>query len=817
MFDELRTLSIQGGYFDENKDFDLFQENVNVSVVYGRNGSGKTTIAKGIRELEKTAEQRKKEEEEGKESEYIVSSVAEISEEMKESIYVFDEDFIGDHVKVSKDGVEAIVMIGEQVDISSQIKDKTAIQKTKTEELTALTKLRERYNDNKDEISPNFAYNKIWNALREPDGWADREREIRQTTMRGRVTDNVMSKLMAMELPKETSAEILQKLNENLALYLSAKDEQAIVWRNPLEPDLYATEKTNELPENLDGLNTLLAKPLDSPELTEREHRLLSMITMISQHSQHFSQQNTKQMVDEKWPFCPLCLRDVNEGDRASISETLTHILNKEAEEYEKVLVVQLEVFVDREESLPVFPGELNKKEIDAAKVALENLNKVLGAIRKKIEQRRRNVYEAIKGAFSDYEQQAYEKAVKSYTSTLEVLSGSVERFNTAVNKRNETREQLITDNLRVVRKEYYPLFDNYKVALEGQKSTNKALTDKEKEIEDVKLEIKGLKQKLENTDIALKYINEELQYVFFNEKKVKLVPGDDKYYRLKVNGKYVPPKKISVGERNVLGLCYFFAKMFQNKTEANKYTSEYLVVIDDPVSSFDYGNRLGVMSLLRYQFAKITNGNKKSRILVMSHDLYSIFNLVKIKSEVSDSGGEKYLELEDKELKQASVKNEYESLLNHVYKYATNGGDDDPDEATEISIGNIMRRMMEAFSTFCYKAGFEEMLKLPTLKAKIPFDKQSFYEKFMYRLILNGESHGMLGAQTLNTITSFMSRDEKVKTAKRLLLFMYYVNEPHLRAYLKNNVDVVKRWQEDEEVWKSESDDKLKEISVES
>lgn len=214
--------------------------------------------------------------------------------------------------------------------------------------------------------------------------------------------------------------------------------------------------------------------------------------------------------------------------------------------------------------------------------------------------------------------------------------------------------------------------------------------------------------------------------------------------------------------------------------------------------------------SLLRYQFSKIVKGNPKSRILVMSHDLYSIFNLVKIKSEVSGKGGEQYLELEDKELKPANVKNEYESLLNHVYKYATCGGDKDLDEATEISIGNIMRRMMEAFSTFCYKAGFEEMLKLPSLLAKIPSEKQSFYEKFMYRLVLNGESHGMLGAQTLNTITSFMSKDEKVKTAKRLLLFMYYVNEPHLRAYLKNNVDVVKRWQEDEEVWKSEGDDKL-------
>ena len=65
------------------------------------------------------------------------------------------------------------------------------------------------------------------------------------------------------------------------------------------------------------------------------------------------------------------------------------------------------------------------------------------------------------------------------------------------------------------------------------------------------------------------------------------------------------------------------------------KYSSEYLIVIDDPVSSFDHGNRVGVMSLLRFQFGNILKGNTNSRILVLSHDLQSIFDLMKIRNEV--------------------------------------------------------------------------------------------------------------------------------------------------------------------------------------
>lgn len=74
-----------------------------------------------------------------------------------------------------------------------------------------------------------------------------------------------------------------------------------------------------------------------------------------------------------------------------------------------------------------------------------------------------------------------------------------------------------------------------------------------------------------------------------------------------------MPPKKISVGERNVLGLCYFFAKLFINKKKEDRYKEEVLLIIDDPISSFDYGNRLGVMSLLRYQF----NNIKKATLIV--------------------------------------------------------------------------------------------------------------------------------------------------------------------------------------------------------
>lgn len=145
---------------------------------------------------------------------------------------------------------------------------------------------------------------------------------------------------------------------------------------------------------------------------------------------------------------------------------------------------------------------------------------------------------------------------------------------------------------------------------------------------------IKEPRMQKERTGIALGYINKELQYVFYSNRKVKLTPSEG-CYKLTVNGKEVKPRKISVGEQNVLSLCYFFTMLFSGKRGEDKCTSEHLVVTDDPVSSFDYRNRLGIVSLLRYQSSNVRRGSADSRLLMMSHSLQSVFDLVKMRSDL--------------------------------------------------------------------------------------------------------------------------------------------------------------------------------------
>lgn len=781
MFENFKRLIIKGGCFENEAELELFKKD-KLTVVYGRNGSGKTTIAHCIAELTKPDEE--------KSADYTVKADAPIADDMKESVLIFDEDFVRDQVRVEGEGINTIVMLGEQVELDEKIsKEKENFGKV-DKEWNDLKALQDQYEDAEMSFSPGYYFNKIRDGLREEGGWADIDRDLKGNTLKSRVTGDVIENLLNIAEPKATYEELREMLMADLNLYLESENAEVIDWKI----------EERHLPGDLQELKDLLEKKVDAPRLTEREQRL---INIIAEHPQH-STQETKQLVAEGWEYCPLCLREITVEDAERIKNTLTRILNEEAEKYGKLLDVEIDRFREVSQLLPVFPGELHKDEINAAQVVQENLNRVLDLVRRKIEERKRRIYDEMPWAITEEMLDMYRECITEWRKAMTKLEKQVKSFNSTVSERRKLYDRIRNSNNILARKQLNALLLGYKQAVANSDSNKKYLENKRKEREDSEQKIKQLVQQKERTDIALDYINKELRYVFYSNRKVKLEPGEG-CYKLKVNGRNVRPNKISVGERNVLGLCYFFAKLYSGKTEAGRYASESLIVIDDPVSSFDYGNRVGVMSLLRFQFGNILKGNDKSRILVMSHDLHSVFDLVKIRNEVvaGRKPDQAFMELHNNKLEVKYMQNEYKKLLEYVYAYAANTGADDPDETQEMSIGNVMRRMMEAFSSFCYNDTFERMVRNPEVLAIIPDGKRGYYENFMGRLTLNTESHMAESVYTLDTITTCFTKDEKLQTAKSVLLFLLYVNRPHLVAYLDAaQLATIENWKTEEAGW---------------
>lgn len=775
MFEKFKTITIKGCCFDNETEFELFKKD-GLSVIYGRNGSGKTTIANCIGELVKSDEE--------KNPDFTVTSNAIITNDKQDSIFIFNEDFVREQVRVERDGINTIVMLGEQVELDDKLTKKKEVLTKLEIEINKLEQERKKYDDAKENISPLYYFNQIREVLRTDGGWAEIDRNVKGNTVKSRISEDVINTLLSLEEPSEKYDTLHKRVMDNLILYQESEDAQELTWN----------KVTVSLPDTLDQLIELLIKPLDVPELTDREHRLLELLV---RHPLHTTEE-TKQMLAEDWSFCPMCLREITELDKENITQTLTHILNDEAKIYEQLLNDELKKFASIETSLPEFKGSLNEQELNSAHAALTNLNNILHKVQQRINQRKSDIYEALKVPFSEDECKAYREAIITWVKALSVVDVCVKRFNDSVKKRTKLFKQIRTDNNLLARKLHSALLQGYKQSKEKSNQNQDCLNIKYKERNNIKDEIKLLRAQKERTDIALDYINKELQYVFYSKRKLSLEPGEG-CYKLRINGRPVKPKKISVGERNVLGLCYFFAKLFGGKTENAKYSSEYLIVLDDPVSSFDYGNRVGVMTLLRFQFGNILKGNINSRILVLSHDLQSIFDLIKIRNELTGKKDITFIELVNQTFKVHRAKNEYKKLLECVFEYASNADSYEIDDIRDIGIGNTMRRLLEAYSSFCYNIGFEQMLRTDDILINIPEGKRNYYGNFMYRLTLNTESHMEENMYTLNGITARFTKEEKIQTAKSVLLFLLYINRPHLKAYLPEHIDEIESWRTDE------------------
>lgn len=289
MFENFKKIKIKGGYFEEETELQLFYK-YPLSVLYGRNGSGKSTIARCLKQLCESEEERIKREEnviQGTETNYIVSSDVPITDEYKSNVFVFDEDFLQNNVKIKDDGLNAIVMLGEQIELDEQINANNEKLSKKVEEVSQQEELIKKCENKWDNISPLFYWEQLRNGLREEGGWADIDRDLKGNSVKSRVTEELVDKLMKLDEPTESYSELRERVMADKNLYLQSEDSQPIVWD--------AGELN--LPNNLDDLIELLKKPLDSPELTKRERRLMELLNKISQEPQHFEVNHTQHIL----------------------------------------------------------------------------------------------------------------------------------------------------------------------------------------------------------------------------------------------------------------------------------------------------------------------------------------------------------------------------------------------------------------------------------------------------------------------------------------------------------------------------------------
>lgn len=722
MFKDITGIRIRGANFETVTDILMLdpnegntKKNVKGSLLYGRNGAGKSTLAKSIKKAK------------GEIQDSIIqgefldvnNSPIVLNEEEKARAFVFDEEYIDKNIKFREEGLDTIIMIGHQVKLEDEIKGtKNKLDKIKND-LVQKKEIISKIENPECLESPLYFIKKMRSALQGNSSWAGRDKTIKGNRQNTKVSDDTYKQFIELST-KETRDQLVIEFDNKLKELKIAQKGDAII--SEQVPILNIDYDENEI-------TRLLETRIEKPLLSAREKYLLGLV-QAGKTDQLTSMVDT--FSNEEVHDCPYCAQPVTEEYKENLVQSIQKILSKEVEKHQNAL----KSFKREEIIFDFAPYVKLKTNCEACVNLLSEINSSILYNNTIIQSKIDNPYDCCEQKIK-----SINDLLKQLNSALELLEHERIEYN-----KNVTDTQPIIKELNRINGfiAYYDIREDYNTYLACIKQKSKERDEFSKiqsEFNKVAQVLNELEAKQKNVKIALSIINHNLSYIFFSSDRFKIEYKNNNYVLLS-NGKSVCPSQISQGERNIIGLCYFFASILQNQEENIAYTKDYLLVIDDPISSFDIENRTGIMSFLRYQLGKFLLGNIDTRAIIMTHDLLTFYDCGKVFDELTAECKSKYntkcvykqYELKNKTLIPFSYssRQEYTELLKIVYDFASGDATD-----YNLIIGNIMRQVLEAFSTFQYKKGIESISTDRGILDLLPDVYQTYFENLMYRLIL--------------------------------------------------------------------------------
>lgn len=224
---------------------------------------------------------------------------------------------------------------------------------------------------------------------------------------------------------------------------------------------------------------------------------------------------------------------------------------------------------------------------------------------------------------------------------TLKSTKAHVERIEFIIADCNLkiSRHNLLIDNLSVERallvKQIYNFFSAaYSSAIE---TYNKEISDLEKAInglnkkieialnrhKDVKNEINELEKNITSITPTINEINRLLRGFGFTNFMIREVPHEKNQYQIvRENGK-IATSTLSEGEKTFITFLYYM-QLVKGSHEPNGVSRNRVLIIDDPVSSLDSNLLFVVSTLLRDIFATMHDGlNSVKQIILLTHNVY--------------------------------------------------------------------------------------------------------------------------------------------------------------------------------------------------
>lgn len=244
----------------------------------------------------------------------------------------------------------------------------------------------------------------------------------------------------------------------------------------------------------------------------------------------------------------------------------------------------------------------------------------------------------------------------------------------------------------------------------------------------------------------------------------------------------------MSEGEKTAIAFVYFLTKLKEND---NKIENS-LIVVDDPISSFDNNKLFSAYSCIKYEF------DNCKQLFILTHD-FNFFKLIRDwmqtkKSKKEDEKGKYYsiYKVEpniEKGIRIGNIKNagkslnqtsEYDYVFDTVYKMK----DDELSETDIFNCGNACRKLLEAFLSFKFPKQRGDILSL--LEKAFPYEEEIQNKNKVYKFI-NAYSHlNVIESSEISDIDTLLAASKGV--VKIILDKIKELDEEHFKAMVHNS-----------------------------
>lgn len=489
VFNDVIGISITSEYFNGSNEYKLFEnKNARVAMIFGRNGSGKSTIAQGFIEYANSINPRNIDLKLiTKDGTTYISPNGKVSK-----IFVFNEEYINNNVKLKEEGLDTIVLLGAQVGLEEKITQKEAEIDDIVKQLEDIDNSLKEFNDAKNSKNPDFWISKITKKLRE--SWAEIQ-GIKINGNKKRATVNESTIRRIGDLKPSLKKDELQIEFENKIKILNSTNANSL-------PITQVISKISYDKRVSDNSKEALNRTVRKPALTDRESELLKMfgIDELTVAKDYVS--------NNVGEVCPKCLRVITTEHKNEIVSKITKIISRESEDFKKELekLLLVEIPIDDFEAFKNLDTNLYSELI----VTTKQLNDLISRHNTLIKEKISNPFEAME-YLSENIVTFYEKL----NNIIDNIEKSRLDFNNAISDRDRLKEKLNELNDQIA---YYDIKDDYREYNKTNKNKLDEIhrqTEAKNKLSKLRTDLQHLNAKRQNLQLAADSLNRVFSIYF--------------------------------------------------------------------------------------------------------------------------------------------------------------------------------------------------------------------------------------------------------------------------------------------------------------